>query len=361
MEFPNLYKGDYRLLIIPPLLLILISLYFIPQIQLGVDFKGGMLVSMNLDEEINGEDLQTKLIDDGIDADVRVFDTAVGPKAEVEVPQNENLVRADELKNEFNSMVEEVALLEVRSINNASAMPEYQEKRVELNAIANEMFDLGGLNTRAELIDSVNELQKDFNDAYNSVYSNFETSITNTIDKYVEYNSISIQTVSPRLKAHFLDSARDVVILSAVLSIIFVFLFFRIIVPSIAVLIGALSDIVIALGVMGFFGIPFTLPSFAALLMLIGYSLDTDVMLTMRMIKRKGDPREKAYDSMKTGTTMTGTAIVAFSVLFVLATLTHIPTYFEISAVALAGLIGDLFATWGINAVLLLWYAEKKG
>ena len=38
----------------------------------------------------------------------------------------------------------------------------------------------------------------------------------------------------------------------------------------------------------------------------------------------------------------------------------RITTYYDISAVALAGLIGDLFATWGINAVTMLWYVEKN-
>jgi preprotein translocase subunit SecF len=177
----------------------------------------------------------------------------------------------------------------------------------------------------------------------------------------VNYTSISIQTVSPSLSTHFIESAIQVVLVSAVLSIAFVFFFFRTLVPSAAVIIGALADVVIAMGAMGLFGIPLTLSSFAALLMLIGFSLDTDILLTMRMLKRKGDSREKAHDAMKTGLTMSIAAIVSFGVLFALSVLTHIPTYYEISAVALAGLFGDMFATWGINAVMLLWYVEKKG
>jgi preprotein translocase subunit SecF len=80
----------------------------------------------------------------------------------------------------------------------------------------------------------------------------------------------------------------------------------------------------------------------------------------MRVLKRKGDLREKAYDAMKTGLTMSIMAIVAFATLFILAYLTHIRTYYEISAVALAGLVGDMFATWGINGVMILWYSERK-
>jgi preprotein translocase subunit SecF len=90
--------------------------------------------------------------------------------------------------------------------------------------------------------------------------------------------------------------------------------------------------------------------------MLVGYSLDTDILLTTRILKRGGDPRENAFDAMKTGLTMSITGLVAFLSLFILSLLTHIPTYFEISAVALAGLIGDMFATWGINAVMVLHF-----
>ena len=149
--------------------------------------------------------------------------------------------------------------------------------------------------------------------------------------------------------------------MSAVLSVILVFAFFKSVPPSIAVLTGALADIIIALGAMGLFQIPLTLPSFAALMMLIGYSLDTDILLTTRILKRKGNPRENAFDAMKTGLTMSGTGMIAFGALFILSLMTHIPTYFEISAVALAGLVGDMFATWGINAVMILHYKLMRG
>jgi preprotein translocase subunit SecF len=111
---------------------------------------------------------------------------------------------------------------------------------------------------------------------------------------------------------------------------------------------------------MGLFGIPLTLASFAALLMLVGFSLDTDVLLTMRVIKRKEkDPRSRAYEAMKTGMTMSMALFVSFACLFVLASITHINTYYEISSVALVGLVGDMIATWLLNAILVLNYAEK--
>jgi len=359
MDFPNIFKGNYKLLAIPPLILILISLYFIPQIKMGVDFQGGTLVTLSLKGAADAEKLKADLASEGLKAGVEVYQTTTGYKAEIEVPQSTKLVEAEQLKSDFNSKLPKVSSLEILALQNSSETNNYLVKRAELEAISDKIFALAGISRSQFNITGVIEEQKAFSTAYLKVYSDYQSSISLPIEKHIAYDSISVQTVSPLLSSQFISKAINVVIFSAVLSVLFVFFFFRTFVPSLAVLTGALSDVLIALGAMGIFGIPFTLPSFAALLMLIGFSLDTDILLTMRMLRRKGDPREKAHWAMKTGLTMSVTAIVAFSALFILAILTHIPTYLEISAVALAGLVGDIFATWGINAVLLLWYVER--
>ncbi len=361
MDLPNIFKGNYKLLVIPPAILLIISLIFIPQIQLGVDFKGGTLVSLTLEEKIDAEELSANLAAEGLSAEVRVFETAVGYKAEIEVPQSEGLTRAEELKVEFEKLLVEATNLELQTGEDPSKKSEYNQKMDELWGSASEMFSIAGVSYSKSNVTGVNDVDRYFREAYRKTYADYEESITGPISKHVDYESISVQTVSPMLSIHFMDTAIKVAVVAALLSALFVFAFFRVVVPSIAVIVGATCDIIIALGAMGLFGIPFTLPSFAAILMLVGFSLDTDILLTMRMLKRKGEPRNKAHDAMKTGLTMSATAIIAFGTLFVLAYLTHIRTYFEISAVALAGLVGDIIATWGINAVMLLWYAEKKG
>lgn len=361
MEIPNIYKGNYKLLAIFPLALIALSLLLIPNIKLGVDFTGGTLISLNLKEKVDPAQLKAALASEGLEANVRVFDSAIGQKAEIELPQSEQLVAAEQMKGDFAKQLENVQFLEAKTNTNASTMEEYIAARKTLNALADDMFILAGMNTQADAITNLNTLQKNVGEAYGKVYSNYRDSVSSAINEHASYTSISIQTVSPVLSTHFIDQAKGVMLWAGILSLVFVFFFFRTIVPSIAVLCGAAADVILAMGAMSLFGIPFTLPSFAALLMLVGFSLDTDVLLTMRMLKRKGDPREKAFDAMKTGMTMSIMAIVAFGALFILGTLTHISTYYEISAVALAGLVGDLFATWGINGVMLLWYVESRG
>ncbi|MBI5051226.1 hypothetical protein HZC08_00550 [Candidatus Micrarchaeota archaeon] len=355
---PNIYSGNYKLLAIPPLILIILSLILIPNVKLGVDFTGGTLISLSLAEKTDQQAIKTALEADGISGIVRVFDSALGQRAEIELVENKNLVKADQLKEQFNKLLNEVIQLEVDS-NQGNTTLEYIEKKKQLNSIADEIFFLAENGKNANSITNLNTLQKDFSSSYGLVYSKKKKKIESAINKNIKYSSLSVQTVSPLLGSRFLEKAFWVVIFAGVLSVIFVFLFLKNFVPSLAVLSGAVADILIALGAMSLFQIPLTLASFAALLMLIGFSLDTDILLTMRMIKRVGEAREKAFDALKTGTTMSIAAIIAFGTLFIVSQITHIATYYEISAVALAGLVGDLFATWGVNAVLLIWHLEE--
>lgn len=360
---PNIYKGDYRLLLIFPLILIALSIYYLPGLKMGVDFRGGTLITLHLTNQPDAAALQGELLANGFDANVKVFDSEMGRVAEVEVSQTDQMVRAEALKKEFADQLDKVAFLEAEANTNASKEEEYLVERGKLDVMADEMFALGGLDAEARMYENLNKLQDKFNGAYMRVNDIQTVQVMGIVDKYAQYSSKSAVTVSPALSTHFLENAGRVVIMSALLSVALVFFFFRAAVPSIAVLTGAASDIIIAMGAMSFFGIPLTLPSFAALLMLIGFSLDTDVLLTTRVMKRRGDPRDNAWDAMKTGMTMSFSAMVAFLVLFAVSMITHISVYYEISAVALAGLVGDVFATWGLNAVMVLYYKEhmKEG
>ncbi|MFA5076894.1 MAG: hypothetical protein WC488_00510 [Candidatus Micrarchaeia archaeon] len=357
---PNIYQGDYRRLIIFPLILLAVSAFFIPQIKLGVDFQGGTLIIIDLEEHVDADQLRNSLALEGLSGTVKVYTTSFGEKAEVEIPQNPDLVKADSLIGLFNTKLEEVSRLEAQANANSSYMGQYLDERKNLNNISNSLFALAGNDTNAGDFENLNALKSAVSASYRSVYDNYKSTISKSIDKYVKYSSFSIQSVSPALSAQFITNALNVAAIAAILTTILVFIFFRDFIPSIAVITGALCDVFIALGAMGLLGIPFTLASFAALLMILGFSLDTDILLTMRMLKRAGDPREKAFDAMKTGVTMSVTAFFSFLILYLISMYTHIAIYSEISGVALAGLFGDIFATWCINAVVLLLHVEGK-
>ena len=140
-----------------------------------------------------------------------------------------------------------------------------------------------------------------------------------------------------------------------------VFIIFRHIVPSIAVILAALCDIIIAIGGMSLFGIPLSLASVGALLMLIGYSVDTDILLTTRVLKRReGTVIERAKDAMGTGFTMAAAAIGSMVALYlvVLFLMPNAEILDQIAAVLIIGLVADVLATWLMNLGILRWYME---
>jgi preprotein translocase subunit SecF len=362
---PNPYSGNYKVLAAVPLLLVLISLFFIPQIQLGVDFKGGTLVTMQTLAPVDAEALSGALEAQGYAASsVKSLPNPKGYEVEVEIERDEALTRAESLKSSFFARIDAVSQLEADKVlanNSAESVAAYVSARQEVDGMADELFAIAGMGAKASSMDS-NRLKQEAGVAYRQVMDGYSSRLSAALSALVDYESASFNEVSASLSSKFIDKAFMVVVYSTVLVSIAVFIIFRTFVPSLAVLIGAACDVLIALGAMGLFGIPLTLASFAALIMLVGFSLDTDVLLTMRVIKRKeGQPRERAYDAMKTGMTMSMALMLAFLCLFILASITHINTYYEISAVALAGLLGDLVATWLLNGVIVLWYLEHGG
>jgi preprotein translocase subunit SecF len=137
---------------------------------------------------------------------------------------------------------------------------------------------------------------------------------------------------------------------------VLVFILFRTFVPSIAVVLSAFSDLVIPLAVMNILAIELSLGTVAALLMLIGYSVDSDILLNNHILRRRGGFYESAYRAMRTGVTMTVTSISAMVVMTVVATLLGIPLLPEIGLVLVIGLSADLMNTYLLNMSLLRYY-----
>ncbi|HIH44261.1 MAG TPA: protein translocase subunit SecF [Candidatus Methanoperedenaceae archaeon] len=159
------------------------------------------------------------------------------------------------------------------------------------------------------------------------------------------------------------------VLLSFLLMAIIVFVFFRTFVPSTAVILSAFSDIVFAAAMMDVVGMRLSMGTVAALLMLIGYSVDTDMLLTTRLLKRTGELKMKIREAMKTGLTMTLTTLAALVVMFAVSTGAYIivPSFSridivsDISTVLIFGLIADILNTWMLNTGILRLYLERRG
>ena len=140
---------------------------------------------------------------------------------------------------------------------------------------------------------------------------------------------------------------------------IVVFISFRTFIPSIAVISAALTDMLGALVVVDLLGIKLSAAGIVAFLLVIGYSIDTDILLTTRLLKRReeGPLYERLKHSIVTGLTMTFAAIVALSVGYFIAIPLELKQIFLIIVIAL---FFDIIATWGGNAGILIHYCKKK-
>ncbi|MBN2367576.1 hypothetical protein JXC34_01045 [Candidatus Woesearchaeota archaeon] len=127
---------------------------------------------------------------------------------------------------------------------------------------------------------------------------------------------------------------------------------------SFAALISAFLDIFITAGIIDLLGIKLTAGGIAAYLMLIGYSIDTSILLSTKLLKEKIEDTTKAlFGAMKTGFTMSAAGIAATGVSFLL---TNNTTLKQIMLILIVGLVIDLITTWIGNVSLLRLYLEKK-
>ena len=147
-------------------------------------------------------------------------------------------------------------------------------------------------------------------------------------------------------------------IIAFVLMSIVVALTFRTFVPSIAVILAALTDIVATLAVLSLFNFHLSAGGITALLLVIGYSIDTDVLLTTKLIKRTiGTMYERMAQAIKTGLTMTFTAMAAVLVGYLFSAASVLKEIFLIIFIAL---IFDIITTYIGNASILIWHIKNK-
>lgn len=170
----------------------------------------------------------------------------------------------------------------------------------------------------------------------------------------------SIEFTGPSLSQSFYRQLITALIISFILMSITIFIIFRTFIPSIAVIFAVFADIVMPLALMDYLGIKISAAGIAAFLMLIGYSVDTDILLTTRAIRTKGGTvNKRIYRAFKTGIFMTSTALVAVIPAFIIVS--GLPDSFrQIFFILMLGLFADILNTWLTNASIIKWYCEAK-
>jgi len=183
--------------------------------------------------------------------------------------------------------------------------------------------------------------------------------LNSVLEENFEYEEVSVQEIGASLGASFFQEMIGAIFFAFILMAITVFIIFRKFVPSLAVVLSAMIDILATLAIISLTGIKLSSAGIAAFLMVIGYSVDTDVLLTTRVLKRKdtGTLYERLKGSFKTGITMTITTIVALLAGLLISNSVVIKEMFGIILIAL---VIDIISTWVMNTSILVWYVKKN-
>ncbi len=346
----ELFSGNYKLYLIVPLLLTVIFLFIVfvsPQVEQGIDLKGGTQILLRADKPVDSVELKTLLEErfDFSDLTVNSISSPTTHGVNIQFAGETTLIEAKaELDLAKNLLESNPSEAETHALNSISLSSKFFKGSDE------------GL-TGIRLVEKADEIYSKAKDSmHEEIKSIVKTNFNLSSDLF-----FSTKEVPPVLGKTFWENALFVSIIALFGVIIVIFFFFREVIPSIAVIYAGIFDVLTALALMSLTGISLGLNSIPALLLLIGYSVDTDILLTTRLLKRKDKtPRKRVLDSMKTGLTMTFTTLAAILVMLVLSFMYQIEVIFNISAVILFGLLGDLIVTWMMNAPILLWYVERK-
>lgn len=184
------------------------------------------------------------------------------------------------------------------------------------------------------------------------------------LEEYLGYKltseNSSFEFTGSTLSKSFYNQLLIAVFVAFIFMAIVVFIIFRTFVPSMAVILSAFADIVMTLVVVDIIGMKISSAGIIAFLMLIGYSVDTDILLTNRLLRRSdGSVNKRIFLAFKTGMTMTIAAIVAVgSALIIVKSFSSVLS--QIFTILSIGLVFDIFNTWITNTSILKWYLEGK-
>ncbi len=348
----NLYAGNYKKYLIVPIILLIVCSFLafvFPGVPRGIDLSGGTLIIIRSEKPLDARQTEELLSNNFDLTDLSVVSTASplgGYGLTIKFAQNLAIANAERELSLARTSLEADSAAALQHAQNVVSLLQDYVPATELSSDAEKAVEQAA----EQLVDA----KESFNNRIQQLI----------VEHFGLQGEVAFQKkeVSPTLGSAFYRTAFNVGAFAIILVVIVIFIFFRKVVPSLAVIASAFLDVVGALGLMAVFGIPLTLSSIPALLMLVGYSVDTDVMLTTKILRRREQsPAARAYDALITGLTMNATTIAALLVMLSLSFLGQMQVVFEIAAVLLFGLIIDLSSTWFMNAPVLLWYIERQG
>lgn len=331
--FLNIYERNYKFLMIFSFLLLIFSLGVIIYqvsttgdfVSKGITLKGGLTLTVNTQNEINPDEIQILL-------------TKSFPKSDI------NIRSFGELGS-YGFVVE------------ASDLNEDEVLGVLRNAFPNISESEYSSEITGPSLGSAF-----FTQTLKSIFVAF---LFMSLVVYLYFgHSLKIKWLASLLSfvagitMFYADSVVLYIIPVLILAVLIV-IYFRDNIPSFAIILCAASDVFFSLAVFNLMGLKLNTAGIAAFLMLVGYSIDTDILLSVRVLKRKeGNVFDRVVDAMKTGMMMSLSALIAVLTAYFFTSSAVIK---EIMFILAVGLFADIIFTWVQNAGILRWHLEKKG
>ncbi len=342
----DVYKHRYKKIMMIPLILfipLLIITLVYPGISQGIDMAGGNVIIIRSEKMITEAQLVSVLKENFELHELKVttMTSPTGFGAWIQYSKDPKIEEVEQILSRASAAVDNDAESIVFSNQALAALGKPPST---------------SLNGKTALLEAETALS-----AYNEDFAKkLESTITEKLGlgQNAEFQR---REVSATLGAASLQSSFFIAIVGIILITVVVFIAFRQLVPSLAIIQAMIFDVLMGMFGMVVLNIPLSLTTLPALLLLIGYSIDTDIMLTSRLLKVKdGNHGKHATDAMITGITMIATTLVALVVMLAVSYFYQIEVIYQISAILFFGLIGDLIATWMMNAPILIWFLEKK-
>ncbi|NPA86926.1 MAG: hypothetical protein GXO00_02870 [Candidatus Diapherotrites archaeon] len=323
MNVAEIYRKHYKKMVLVPLILFAVLLFFLPKLRLGIDFTGGLSISFSSQMNVPPEEIANALKERFGVAEVSVLPVTGGYIVEMSYPP--------ELERVY-------YLLEEWKRGNEAAL-------AELNQIVP--------------IDDVNNV-----DAAVTAYADrVKEEIIREIKRIVpDASNVVINDIVPTLGPEFWSLVVNISIWAVALLLLVILFYFRHPIPIVIMVVSAIFDGIAMLSLMGLSNIPLTLSTIAILLMMVGYSIDTDVIASTYLFKRikESNPYKQAERAFLTGVTMSLTTLIAMIVIYAVGFLTRNITVIRIANVMIYGVMADLIITWMFNAPLLIWVGERR-
>jgi preprotein translocase subunit SecF len=206
-------------------------------------------------------------------------------------------------------------------------------------------FNFRTIGSKEGIIIEVSDIDQD------SLMAAVNDKITLTKDNY------NIESMGSALGESFFKQMFIALIFAMVLMGVVFQVYFKNIYATLAAIFSAFMDIFITLGIMDLTGIKLTAGGIAAYLMLIGYSIDTSILLSTKLLKETTDMRKSLFGAMQTGLTMSVAGLVATGLSYLL---TNNITLKQIMLILVIGLLIDIITTWIGNVAFLRYYLEKR-